>query len=204
MSLVKEVKKLPWNTSTAITLLGFLFWPLVLKTVGKMDFYLWATLSVLVDLLDGGIAMILDEENYARRLLDTIRDKLIFFSTLFYLFYYDYIPGYAFWWVVAYFSILVVGGYLSHVYVNYLPISDHIGRISLISLLVLIGYYYTTSPNNPSSLFEFNYQLNIIIILITLILNIACVINYTLKILTKKTTLLLKRVFLLHEDYFFL
>lgn len=186
MSLVKEIKKLPWNVSTAITLLGFLLWPLILKSVGKIDFYLWATLSVLIDFLDGGVAVLLGEENYSRRLLDTIRDKLIFFSTLIPLFYYDYIPAYVFWWVIAYFSILTVGGYLSHFYVNYLPASDHLGRISLIALLILIGYYYTTNPNNHSRLFEFNQQLNTIVILITLVLNISCVINYTFKILAVK------------------
>ncbi len=186
MSLVKEVKKLPWNLSTAITLFGFLLWPLVLKTVGKFDFYLWSALSVLVDLLDGGIAVILKEENYSRRLVDTIRDKLIFFSTLTLLFYYDYVPGFLFWWVIAYFSILTVGGYLSHVYINYLPASDHLGRISLIILLFLIGYYYTTSVNNPARLFVFDSQLNTVLILITLVLNISCIINYGFKILAAK------------------
>ncbi len=186
MSLIGEIRKLPWNISTAITLLGFLLWPLVLKTVGKFDFYLWSTLSVLVDLLDGGLAVLLDEENYSRRLLDTIRDKLIFFSTLIIFSYHDYVPTYAFWWVIAYFSILTVGACLSHLYVDYLPASDHLGRISLIALLVLIGFYYTTSENNPSRLFEFDQQINTILILVTLVLNISCIINYSFKILAEK------------------
>jgi phosphatidylglycerophosphate synthase len=154
--------------------------------VGKLDFYLWTTMLLLVDLLDGGVALLLGEENYSRRLLDTIRDKLIFFSTLILLFHHDYIPAYVFWWVIAYFSILIVGGYLSHLYVNYLPASDHLGRISLIALLVLIGYYYTTSSNNASRLFEFDEQLNTMLVLITLVLNISCIINYSFKILAEK------------------
>ncbi len=185
MSFVYEMRKLPWNISTAITLLGLFFLPLLIKTIGQLDFYLWSAVVLLLDLIDGGLARLLGQENYSRRLVDTIKDKIVFFTILIYLYGFNMIEPFLFWWTLAYFSVLLVGGYLSYYYMDYLPASDNLGRVSILCLLGLVGYFYLTSTNNPSRLFMPEPSFKTVFIATTLVLNISTIVNYSLNIVKK-------------------
>lgn len=184
MDLLRNIKQLPWNISTFLTLLPFIFFPFLIFSIEESSFLFWSGLILTLDLFDGLTARILKQENYTRRLVDTIKDKIIFFVTLFILFYNNFIPAFIFWWVLAYFFVLLIGGYFSFRYFQYAPASNNLGRISILILLLLVAYHYLV--NCPNKIFEMNSTLNIILISLTLVLNILTIINYCFKILNKK------------------
>lgn len=152
----------------------FLLFPL-LATLGGTSFYHWSGLAVFTDIADGGIARLLGQETTARKIIDTLIDKIVFSVVLIACYSGGYIPAFVFFWVVLYFSFLLIGGAFALRLNQVITVSDNLGRLAIVALLLLVAYYYA----------GLEIITPVVIISITATLNIAALTNYAGKYLYK-------------------
>ena len=122
----------------------------------------------LSDLLDGGFAWLLSQENSRRRLLDTIIDKTVFTVLLVVVWQQGRVSDLVFYWILSYFLLLVAGGAFAYYYLKITPLSNNIGRASAMLILGLVVYEYFRLPEFLPTLTSIFYWFVFLVNLIAL------------------------------------
>ena len=163
-----------------ITVIRLVILPFVLVSLNKgqnIQAFILILLAGFTDVLDGFLAKILHQATTIGKILDPVVDKIFMVTVLIYLYVYRGYPFWAFYLIIGFEILILVGGYWMIMKHHQIPSSSLCGKIAVV-IISLAMYSYVVDIDSINCFCIFGINMKILMVLLGVILLFFATIRY--------------------------